>query len=291
MILQSVVKEISSAHSAHSAHIHLHLTPRALASLFILVCVIGYLTIVARWQLTHGAYLVSIAFLILAIVLAAVPTSFSTTIETFYGDFDGITHAFNELAAVPMTMKDIIVNSLDNFANALKPRANLQKEEEEDRKASTEQTAKDSEPEDDGKSFEVEMSYKLYEDDPSMHGPDAASAEDGYENTNTDNNDNDDADADATTTRQVSRVSKSKYAQMLQEYAYIHYMLCSLHAVDPELYKGFFRAVLGRDPAVEPEPEPEDPDKKNDSSSNNDNNDNSNQNEGDQQTPDQQQDF
>jgi hypothetical protein len=191
------------------------------ASTCAILLVVTYLTFVCKWR--PGTYEFYIIILLLAAVLAVLSLVAEDGMlrERFLVDgTEGLNAALQELAAVPVSIKSILVDSLDALSSAYK--ANEEEENEEEK--NTDNPISHTSVNADSKKHEVELSPKLYEGDPTL-----ASG---------------------------GTVDEAKYKVMAGEYAMLHYMLCTLKLSRPSAYASMFRQVLGRDPTPEPAPVP-----------------------------------
>lgn len=191
------------------------------ASTCVILLVVTYLTFVCRWR--PGTYEFYIIILLLAAVLAVLSLVAEDGMlrERFLVDgTEGLNAALQELAAVPVSIKSILVDSLDVLSSAYKANEEEENEEEKNNDNPTAHMSATA----DKKKQEVELSTKLYEGDPTLTSGGA--------------------------------VDEAKYKVMAGEYAMLHYMLCTLKLSRPSAYASMFRQVLGRDPTPEPVPVP-----------------------------------
>ena len=183
-------------------------------------------------DLTRTQYLVMLTGLVMALGLASnshehlknlgcmgtVTEAFDTTAAVA-----SISSAMDTIAAIPLSMKTIIMDGLDNMASAMQQSSSKSSKSSKASKAS--KASKKSENEDeageaDGSGDTVQMSPSLYEDDASL-------------------------------ARTIGKrgVDDAKYRAMAVAYANIHYLMCNLKAADPAVYESVFRAVLAKNPS------------------------------------------
>lgn len=172
-----------------------------------------------RTELTRTQYLVMLAGLTLALGLVSDPRVGAIT-EAFdtAAAVASVSSAMDTIAGIPLSMKAIIMDGLDNMAAAMQQQQSSTKNKEpaKPKKKGDGEDGDGGDADEGGESKDtVQMSASLYEDDASL-------------------------------ARKIGErgVDDAKYRAMAAAYADIHYLLCNLKAADRDTYDAVLGIVL-----------------------------------------------